>query len=111
MSSNRVRYRSARSRSGPSFNRPTTITTMRMYDVTPRIPRFAPAVAPKAPALRRAPRARKTSDRLHRRRTLRPQSLEIVEVTHLGSEDVHDHVAGIDQHPVAIGQALDMDAL
>ena len=49
-------------------------------------------------------------DRLRRRRFLRPQSLEIVEFAHLGSEHVHDHVAGIDQHPVAIGQALDVDA-
>src|SRR6266851_5560032 len=49
-------------------------------------------------------------DRLRRRRSPRPQSLEIVELAHLGSEHMHDHVAGIDQHPVAIGQALDMDA-
>jgi hypothetical protein len=52
-----------------------------------------------------------TSDRLRRRRALRPQSLEIVEFAHLGSKYMHDHVAGIDQHPVAIGQALDMDRL
>ena len=51
-----------------------------------------------------------TLDRLRRCRVLRPQSLEIVELAHLGPEYVHDHVAGIDQHPVAIGQALDMDA-
>ena len=50
------------------------------------------------------------SDRC-RRRVLRPQSFEIVEFAHLGSEHVHDHIAGIDQHPVAIGQALDMDVL
>ena len=51
-----------------------------------------------------------SSDRC-RRRVLRPQSFEIVEFAHLGSEHVHDHIAGIDQHPVAIGQALDMDVL
>src|ERR1700722_3169872 len=45
-----------------------------------------------------------------RRRSLRPQSFQIVELTYLGSEYVHDHVAGIDQHPVAIGQALYVDA-
>jgi len=51
------------------------------------------------------------SDRRRRRRALRPQSLKIVELAHLRSEHVHDHVAGIDQHPVAIGQAFDMDVL
>jgi hypothetical protein len=50
------------------------------------------------------------SDRC-RRRVLRPQPFKIVEFTHLGSEHVHDHIAGIDQHPVAIGQALDMDVV
>src|SRR5260370_12186284 len=49
-------------------------------------------------------------DRLRRRRALRPQSFQIVEFAHLGSEHVHDHVAGIDQHPVTVGQALDVDA-
>jgi hypothetical protein len=49
-------------------------------------------------------------DRLRRRRALCPQSFQIVELAHLGSEDVYDHVAGIDQHPIAIGQALDVDA-
>src|SRR5262249_55045093 len=51
----------------------------------------------------------KKLDRLRRRRALSPQSLEIVELSNLGSEYVHNHVAGIDQHPVAIGQALDME--
>ena len=37
--------------------------------------------------------------------------LEIVELADLGSEDMHDHIAGIDQHPVAIGHAFDMDVL
>jgi hypothetical protein len=50
------------------------------------------------------------SDRFGRRRALHPQSFQIVEFAHLGSEYVHDHVAGIDQHPIAVGQALDMDA-
>jgi len=50
------------------------------------------------------------SDHFRRRRALRPQSFQIVEFAYLGSEDVHDHVAGIDQHPIAIGQALDVDA-
>jgi hypothetical protein len=47
------------------------------------------------------------SDR--RDRILGPQSLEIVELPNLGPEYVHHHIAGIDQHPVAIGQAFDMD--
>jgi hypothetical protein len=39
-----------------------------------------------------------------------PQSFQIVEFADLGSEDVDDHVARIDQHPIAIGQAFDMRA-
>ena len=50
-------------------------------------------------------------DRLRSGRALSPQSLEIVELANLGSEDMHDHVAGIDQHPIAVGQALDMKTL
>ena len=49
-------------------------------------------------------------DRLHRRRALSPHPLKIVELAHFGSEHVNDHVAGIDQHPVAVGQALDVNA-
>src|SRR5437588_8431813 len=49
------------------------------------------------------------SDRLRRRGVLRPQSFQIVEFADLGSEYVHDHVAGIDQHPIAVRQALDVD--
>ena len=48
------------------------------------------------------------SDRLCRRRALRPQSFQIVELTDLRSENMNDHIAGIDQHPIAIGQTLDM---
>src|SRR5258707_3073642 len=95
MSSKRSRSRSASSRSGPCFNRPMAITTTRIN------------------ARYHAPRPiRIGSETLDRRggRVLRPQSLEIVEFAHLGSEYVHDHIAGIDQHPVAIGQALDVDA-
>ena len=50
-------------------------------------------------------------DRLRRSGALSPQSLEIVEFANLGSEDVHDHIAGIDQHPIAVGQALNVDVL
>jgi len=46
--------------------------------------------------------------RLRGRRTLHPQSFQIVEFADLGPEDVDDHVARIDQHPVAIGQAFDV---
>jgi hypothetical protein len=54
---------------------------------------------------------RVASDRLRRRRALRPHSFQIVELAHLGSEHMHDHIAGIDQDPIAIGQALDVEAL
>src|SRR5215211_4557343 len=36
-----------------------------------------------------------------------PHLLEIVEAADLGTEHVDDHVAGVDQHPVAGGQPLD----
>src|SRR5688572_14060425 len=41
------------------------------------------------------------------RPVLAPHLLEIVEAADLGPEDVHDHVAGVDQDPVAGGQTLD----
>ena len=47
-------------------------------------------------------------NRLRGRRTLHPQSFQIVEFTDLGPKDVDDHVTRIDQHPIAIGQAFDM---
>jgi hypothetical protein len=40
----------------------------------------------------------------------RPHLLEVVELPDLGPEDMDDHIAGVDQHPVAMGQALDIDA-
>src|SRR5437868_13294550 len=112
MSSNPAGYRSASSRSGPCFKRPIAITARRMDQGTTHAARFALTHCPKERPPRLAARARtreETSDRLRGRRALSPQSLEIVELAHLGSEDMHDHIAGIDQHPVAIGQALDMD--
>ncbi len=36
----------------------------------------------------------------------RPDTLQIVELPHLGSEDMHDHIASIDQNPVGVRQAL-----
>src|SRR5690349_12075160 len=61
-------------------------------------------------ALKPVPARLDRSDRLCRCRALRPQFFQIVELAHLGSEYMDDHVAGIDQHPIAIGQALDVDA-
>lgn len=37
----------------------------------------------------------------------RPDLLDVVEGPHLGPEQVDDDVAGVDQNPVAVGQALD----
>ena len=37
----------------------------------------------------------------------RPDLLDIVEGAHFGTEQVHDHVAGVDQDPVAVRQAFD----
>ena len=39
-----------------------------------------------------------------------PHLLDVVELADLGPEDVHDHAAGIDQDPVALAQAFDLDA-
>jgi len=47
------------------------------------------------------------SVRRRSRRFDRPDFLEVVERPHLGAEQVDDHVAGVDQHPVAVRQALD----
>src|SRR3954468_20785748 len=44
-------------------------------------------------------------------RGLPPQPFDIVELADLGPEHVQDHLAGIDQHPIAIGHALDMQLL
>src|SRR5260370_5832278 len=109
ISSHRFRKRSASSRSGPCFSRPTAMTTRRIS-----IFRAHPTSHARRTLTMRASRFEIRllySDRLRRRRTLRPQSLEILELTDLGSEHVNDHVAGIDHHPISVGQALDMDAL
>src|SRR4029450_9598871 len=123
MSPKRSRYRSASSCSGPCFSRPIETTTRRMNTVSgvqfllacsffwralSGTRAFKRAKADYMPLSRFAPA--ESSDRC-RRRVLRPQPFEIVEFAHLGSEHVHDHIAGIDQHPVAIGQALDMHGL
>lgn len=45
--------------------------------------------------------------RRSRRRLQAPHALQLVEGAHFGPEDVSDDIAGVDQHPVALGQALD----
>ncbi len=50
---------------------------------------------------------------LRRLRTLladRPHAFEIVVAPHFGAEQMHDHVAGIDQNPIALRQAFDTHA-
>jgi hypothetical protein len=42
-----------------------------------------------------------------RGRVDRPDLLDVVEGANLGAEQVDDHVPGVDQHPVAAGQAFD----
>src|SRR5271169_5642099 len=78
----RLRKRSESSVSGPCFRRPMTATTIRI------VPRSVSACA----------------------RRCRPHLFEIVEVSHFRPEHVHDHVAGVDQHPIALPQAFDTDA-
>jgi hypothetical protein len=43
------------------------------------------------------------------RRLIGPQFLDIVETADLGAEDVDDHIARIDQHPVGMRQTFDLD--
>ena len=43
------------------------------------------------------------------RRLIRPQFLDIVEIADFRAEDVDDHVARIDQNPIGMRQALDLD--
>jgi hypothetical protein len=40
-------------------------------------------------------------------RPICPQLLDIVETAHFGAENVHNDVAGIDQNPIGMRQALD----
>jgi len=48
-------------------------------------------------------------DLLQRRRALAsPHLLQFVKLAHLGAKNVHDDIAGIDQHPVALGQAFNL---
>ncbi len=39
-----------------------------------------------------------------------PHLLDVVEGTHFGAEQMDDDAAGVDQHPVALAQALDANA-
>src|SRR3546814_14373509 len=41
----------------------------------------------------------------------RPHAFEVVEAAHFGPEQVDDHVAGVDQHPIGVGQSFDTDAV
>ena len=43
------------------------------------------------------------------RRLIRPQFLNIVETADFRPENVDDHIARIDQHPIGMGQTLDLD--
>jgi len=40
----------------------------------------------------------------------RPHLFDIVECSNFGPEDMNNHVTGVDQHPIAMRQALDSDA-
>ena len=40
-----------------------------------------------------------------------PHLLQLIEDAHLRPEQMHDHVAGIDQHPVAVRLALDRNPM
>ena len=62
------------------------------------------------PILPRATMCSSTYWRGARRRLFvaeRPHSFQIVKISHFGTEQMDDHVVGVDQHPVGRGQALD----
>src|SRR5262245_11153892 len=40
----------------------------------------------------------------------RPHLLEVIKLTHLGAKDVDDDVAGVDEHPIAMGLPFDAGA-
>src|SRR5204863_8307023 len=56
-----------------------------------RLPRAGGKASAQAPSVRRA----------------RPHLLELIEGAHFRPEHMHDHVSGIDKHPVAMGHAFD----
>jgi len=41
----------------------------------------------------------------------RPHLLDVIEGPYFGSEYVHEHISGIDNDPVRIGEAFDTDVL
>src|SRR5437868_14384150 len=43
--------------------------------------------------------------------TKRPHSFQIVKISHFGTENVHDHVVRIDEHPVGCRKPLDPNVL
>src|SRR5665213_412732 len=75
----RLRKRSASSVSGPCFRRPMAATMMRI------VPRSISACP----------------------RSGRPHLFQIVELAHFRPEHVDNHIAGVDQHPVALPHAFD----
>ena len=40
-----------------------------------------------------------------------PDALQVVEFTHFRAEEMYDQIAGVDQHPIGIGQALNTGTL
>src|SRR5664279_3012140 len=82
----RLRKRSESSVSGPCFRRPTAATTIRILPL--RLSVWALAVC--------------TSGR--------PHFFQAIKSAHFRPEHVDDHIAGVDQHPVALPHALDANA-
>src|SRR5215470_7955332 len=93
----RLRKRSASSRSGPCFSRPTATTMIRMRNDTRGSCVGSSRWRPYAPLTRPPP--------LRPRR--RPHLLQIVEGADFRPKDMNDDVAGVDQHPVAMRHAFD----
>src|ERR1700743_2942901 len=65
-------------------------------------PSDVPRPLPTARMRSRTPLARRARDA--GRFGHRPHAFEVVIGAYFGTEDVHDHVAGVDQHPVALAR-------
>src|SRR5690606_21501697 len=85
----RFRYSATSAASGPDFRRPTAMIERSM------------------PVVRALPGEMRASVGAALHQLHRPHLFELVEVAHFRAEKMHDRVAGVDQHPVGLGQAFD----
>src|SRR6202023_873572 len=97
----RSRKRSASSRSGPALSRPMAATISRR--VFSRTASHGDVLRVRRKKQRRTGSARAPGPRAG----ADPHLLQIVEGADLGAKDMDDHVARVDQHPIAKRRAFD----